>query len=494
MDLSDKTLLNASLSQLHQALFQGDFSAMELTDAYLARCQQFNPDLNALITLVESEAKAQAQTVDNQIRQGDLNHPLAGIPYVLKDLFCSKGVRTTCGSNMLSKFISPYDATVAAKLKAAGSILIGKANMDEFGMGSSNENSAYGSVKNPWDQSRVPGGSSGGSAAAMSARLAPFTLGSDTGGSIRQPASLTGITGLKPTYGRVSRWGMTAFASSLDQAGPMVASAEDAALVLEAIAGFDQRDSTSMDKPVPQYSANLNDSIDGVTVGIPAEFFTDDLDANIAALIDAALAQFKQMGVKVKPVSLPNSHLALAAYYVIAPAEASSNLSRFDGVRYGHRCDAPDDLLDLYQRSRWEGFGDEVKRRIMVGAYALSAGYYDAYYLKAQKIRRLIQQDFVAAFNDVDMILSPVAPSTAFKIGEKTSDPVSMYMGDLFTIPVSLAGLPGMSFPIGFSENLPVGLQVVGNYFAEAKMLNFVHQYQQQSDWHQRVPAQFGGV
>ncbi len=493
MDLSEKTLLTASLSQLHQGLFQGEFSAMELTDAYLARCQQFNPDLNALITVVETEAKTEALTVDQKIRQGELTSPLAGIPYVLKDLFCSKGVRTTCGSKMLENFISPYDATVAEKLKAAGSILIGKANMDEFGMGSSNENSAYGVVKNPWDQDRIPGGSSGGSAATMSARLAPFTLGSDTGGSIRQPASHTGITGLKPTYGRVSRWGMTAFASSLDQAGPMVASAADAALVLEAISGLDKRDSTSIDKPVPSYTEGLNNSLEGRTVGIPKEFFTDDLDSNIASLIEAALAQFKQLGVKVKEVSLPNSHLALAAYYVIAPAEASSNLSRFDGVRYGHRCDAPEDLLDMYQRSRWEGFGDEVKRRIMVGAYALSAGYYDAYYLKAQKIRRLIQQDFVAAFDEVDFILSPVAPSTAFKIGEKTADPVSMYMGDLFTIPVSLAGLPGMSFPVGFSDNLPVGLQVVGNYFTEANMLNFVHQYQQHSDWHTRVPAQFGG-
>ncbi len=392
---------------------------------------------------------------------------------------------------MLSNFVSPYDATVYEKLNQAGAILIGKGNMDEFAMGSSNESSFFGPVSNPWDLSKVPGGSSGGSAAAVAARLAPFSLGSDTGGSIRQPASLCGITGMKPTYGRISRFGMTAFASSLDQCGPMAVSAEDIAFILEAISGFDEKDSTSAEIPVPDYSKSINDSITGLKIGIPKQFFAEGLDADVAKVIEQSLEEFKKLGATVKEIELPNSNLSIAAYYVIAPAEASANLSRFDGVRYGHRCSEPQNLLDLYERTRWEGFGDEVKRRIMIGTYALSAGYYDAYYIKAQKIRRLIKNDFVEAFKEVDVIMGPVSPTTAFKMGEKANDPIAMYLADIYTVPVSLAGLPGMSIPVGFSGNMPVGLQIVGNYFDEGKLLNVAHQYQTITDWHRQVPSQF---
>jgi aspartyl-tRNA(Asn)/glutamyl-tRNA(Gln) amidotransferase subunit A len=481
-----------SLKQLSDGIQAKQFSVMEVTDAYLDRIERFNPELNAYITVTRDNAKQQAVEIDNRIRQGELNGALAGVPYALKDLFCSKDVRTTCASKMLSNFIAPYDAHVAEKLKQAGGVLLGKNNMDEFAMGSSNETSAYGVVRNPWDTDCVPGGSSGGGAAAVAARLAPMVLGSDTGGSIRQPVSFCNITGIKPTYGRISRYGMIAFASSLDQCGPMAASAEDCAITLNVIAGLDARDSTSVDLPVPDYTASLNDSIEGLRIGLPKEFFAEGLNAQVGAVIERVIKEFQSRGAVIKEVSLPNSHLAVPVYYVVAPAECSSNLSRFDGVRFGHRCDNPKDLKDLYERSRWEGFGAEVKRRIMIGTYALSAGYYDAYYLKAQKIRRLIQQDFAQAFSDVDVIMGPSAPTTAFKLGAKKDDPIAMYLEDLYTIPVSLAGLPGMTFPIGFAEDgLPVGMQLVGNYFQEARMLNIAHQYQQMTDWHQQLPSQF---
>jgi aspartyl-tRNA(Asn)/glutamyl-tRNA(Gln) amidotransferase subunit A len=481
-----------SLKQLREGIQAKQFSVMEVTDAYLERIERFNPELNAYITVTRDNAKQQAVDIDNRIRQGELNGAMAGLPYALKDLFCSKDVRTTCASNMLSNFIAPYDAHVAEKLKQAGGVLLGKNNMDEFAMGSSNETSAYGVVRNPWDTERVPGGSSGGGAAAVAARLAPMVLGSDTGGSIRQPVSFCNITGIKPTYGRISRYGMIAFASSLDQCGPMAASAEDCAITLNVVSGLDARDSTSVDLPVPDYTANLNDSMEGLRIGLPKEFFAEGLNAQVGAVIERAIQQFQSRGAIIKEVSLPNSHLAVPVYYVVAPAECSSNLSRFDGVRFGHRCDNPKDLKDLYERSRWEGFGAEVKRRIMIGTYALSAGYYDAYYLKAQKIRRLIQQDFAQAFNEVDVIMGPSAPTTAFKLGAKKDDPIAMYLEDLYTIPVSLAGLPGMTFPIGFADDgLPVGMQLVGNYFQEARMLNIAHQYQQMTDWHKQLPSQF---
>jgi len=480
--------------ELHQLIVNKDISVMELVEVFLNRINQYDPQLNAYITVVQDKARAQAIDVDNKIRSGELNHPLAGVPYALKDLFCTKGILTSCGSKMLSNFISPYDATVYDKLNQAGAVLLGKVNMDEFAMGSSNENSFYGAVANPWDLSRIPGGSSGGSAAAVAAGLAAYSLGSDTGGSVRQPASYCGISSIKPTYGRISRYGMTAYASSLDQCGPMARSAEDMALILQTVSGFDVRDSTSANVPVPDYSATLNEPLAGLRIGIPKEFFADGLDADVAKVINEAVEEFKRLGATVKEVSLPNSHLSVAAYYVIAPAEASANLSRFDGVRFGHSCDAPTNLQDLYERSRWEGFGDEVKRRIVIGTYALSSGYYDAYYLKAQKIRRLIKNDFVAAFNDVDVLMGPVTPTTAFKIGEKSDDPIAMYLGDIYTLPISLAGVPAVSIPVGFSDNLPVGLQIIGDYFNEAKLLNVAHQYQQVTDWHRQSPSQFTGA
>ena len=481
-----------SLKELRAGIQSGQFSVMEATDAYLDRIERFNPELNAYITVTRDTAKAQAIAIDNRIRQGELTGAMAGVPYALKDLFCSKDVRTTCASNMLSNFIAPYDAHVAEKLKAAGGVLLGKNNMDEFAMGSSNETSAFGNVRNPWATDKVPGGSSGGGAATIAARLAPMTLGTDTGGSIRQPASFCNITGIKPTYGRISRYGMIAFASSLDQCGPMAASAEDCAITLNVISGLDARDSTSVDRAVPDYTATLNDSIAGLRIGLPKEFFAEGLNPQVAAVIETAIKAFEAKGAIIKEVTLPNSHLAVPVYYVVAPAECSSNLARFDGVRFGHRCSNPQDLKDLYERSRWEGFGAEVKRRIMIGTYALSSGYYDAYYLKAQKIRRLIQQDFVEAFKEVDVIMGPSCPTTAFGIGAKKDDPIAMYLEDLYTIPVSLAGLPGMTFPIGFAaDGLPVGIQLVGNYFEEARMLNIAHQYQQWTGWHQQLPAQF---
>ena len=418
--------------------------------------------------------------------------PWTGVPFAHKDIFCTNGVRTTCGSKMLENFVPPYDATVTANFRAAGAVCLGKTNMDEFAMGSSSESSYYGATTNPWGLSagdkRVPGGSSGGSAAAVAARLVPAATGTDTGGSIRQPAALCGITGLKPTYGRVSRYGMIAFASSLDQGGPMARTAEDAALMMNVMAGHDPKDSTCIDRAVPDYTATLNEPLKGLKIGLPKEYFSDQLSPAMEEQVRNAIREYEKLGATVKEVSLPNAKLAIAAYYVIAPAEASANLSRFDGVRYGYRCEDPKDLMDMYTRTRAEGFGSEVKRRILVGTYALSHGYYDAYYLQAQKVRRLIQQDFLNAFNEVDVLMSPVTPSPAFAQGEKTTDPVAMYLEDVFTIAINLAGIPAMSVPAGFVDGLPVGLQIIGNHFSEARLLNAAHQFQQVTDWHQREP------
>jgi len=481
---------NQTIAELGAGLRAGEFSSVELTRHFLARIEALGPFLNSFVSVTPDLALAAAEAADTRIRAGE-GGPLTGIPLVHKDIFCTRGVKTSCGSRMLDNFVSPYDATVVERLADAGMVMLGKANMDEFAMGSSNETSYYGPVRNPWDPERVPGGSSGGSAAAVAGRLTPVATGTDTGGSIRQPAALCGITGLKPTYGRISRFGMIAFASSLDQAGPMTRSAQDAALMLQAMAGFDPKDSTSVDAPVPDYSAGLNDSLAGLKIGLPKEYFGEGLDAAVAASIEAAIAEYRKLGAEVVEISLPNSALAVPTYYVVAPAECSSNLSRFDGVRFGYRCEAPKDLEDLYKRSRGEGFGDEVKRRIMIGTYALSAGYYDAYYLKAQKTRQLISEDFIQAFKKVDVIMGPTSPGTAFKLGEKVDDPVTMYLNDIYTIATNLAGLPGLSLPVAPVDALPVGLQIIGNYFAEAKLLNLAHQFQKVTDWHRAVPAGF---
>jgi aspartyl-tRNA(Asn)/glutamyl-tRNA(Gln) amidotransferase subunit A len=479
-----------SIAELAAAMHAGEFSSVELTRHYLDRIERMNGELNALITITPDQALAEAQAADRAIRTGEAG-PLCGIPLVQKDIFCTQGVKTSCGSKMLDNFISPYDATVVKRLKQAGAVSLGKANMDEFAMGSSNETSYYGPVRNPWDQTRVPGGSSGGSAAAVAARLAVAATGTDTGGSIRQPAALCGVTGLKPTYGRVSRYGMIAFASSLDQAGPMTRSAEDAAMMLQAMAGFDPRDSTCADQPVPDYGATLNDSLQGLKIGLPREYFGEGLQGDIAASIEGAIDQYKRLGAEIVDISLPNTGLAVPTYYVVAPAECSSNLSRFDGVRFGYRCEDPRDLEDLYKRSRGEGFGAEVKRRILIGTYALSAGYYDAYYLKAQKTRHLISDDFKRAFEKVDVIMGPTAPTTAFALGEKTDDPVTMYLNDIYTIATNLAGLPGISIPVQPVNGLPVGLQIIGNYFDESKLLNVAHRLQTETDWHLQVAQGF---
>ncbi|RTZ65545.1 MAG: Asp-tRNA(Asn)/Glu-tRNA(Gln) amidotransferase GatCAB subunit A [Aquificaceae bacterium] len=478
-----------SLSELAADLKSGAYSSVELTQHFLDRINHYDAALNSFITVMDEQALQMANAADEQIAAGNAG-ALTGIPLAHKDIFCTDGVRTSAGSKMLDNFIAPYNATVVEKLNVAGMPILGKTNMDEFAMGSSNESSFYGVVKNPWDLERVPGGSSGGSATAIAARLAPVATGTDTGGSIRQPASLTGITGIKPTYGRVSRFGMIAYASSLDQGGVFGTSAEDCALMLGTISGFDEKDSTSSEQAVPDFSATLNDSLQGLKIGLPKEYFGEGLDAGVAKAVETAIEEYKKLGAEIIEISLPNTQLAIPAYYVIAPAECSSNLSRLDGVRYGYRCKNPKDLTDHYMRSRGEAFGTEVKRRIMVGTYALSAGYYDAYYLKAQKIRRLVSDDFKKAFDKVDVIMGPVAPKTALKIGEQ-SDPISMYLSDIYTIAVNLAGLPGMSLPVGTANNLPVGLQIIGNYFAEAKMLNIAHQYQQVSDHHQQVPTAF---
>ncbi len=477
-----------SIAAIRRHLSNGDYSSKELCAHLLARIKQLNETNNAFIEITEKEALSAAEQADNTRASGGAAS-LLGVPLAHKDIFCTKHVRTSCGSKMLKNFVPPYDATVVDKLAASGAITLGKTNMDEFAMGSSNENSHFGSVANPWDNARVPGGSSGGSAAAVAARMVPATTGTDTGGSIRQPAAFCGITGIKPTYGRVSRYGMVAFASSLDQGGPMATTAEDCALLLESMAGFDERDSTSIDQPVDQYSAELNRSLDGLRVGLPRQYFSSDLDAPIADALQQAIEELTRLGVSFVEVDLKNQSLAVPAYYVVAPAECSSNLSRFDGVRYGHRCDGPVDLEDLYKRSRAEGFGREVKRRILIGTYALSAGYYDAYYLKAQKVRNLISQDFTQAFENVDVILGPTTPTPAFKQGENSDDPVAMYLNDIFTIPANLAGLPALSAPCGFVEGLPVGLQLIGNYFDEARLLNIAHQFQQVTDWHLQMPA-----
>jgi aspartyl-tRNA(Asn)/glutamyl-tRNA(Gln) amidotransferase subunit A len=475
-----------SIGELGRTLSSKQISSVELAQHFLSRIERLNPALNALITLTAEQALAAAAEADARRAAGEQGS-LLGIPLIHKDIFCTDGVRTSCGSRMLDNFIAPYDATVVARLKAAGAVMLGKANMDEFAMGSSNETSYYGPVKNPWDVSKVPGGSSGGSAAATAARLAPFATGTDTGGSIRQPAALTGVTGVKPTYGRVSRYGMIAFASSLDQAGVFAHSAADAAAVLHAMAGFDPRDSTSIDAPVPDYSATLEEPLKGLKIGLLREFF-DGLEARNTALIHDALKIYRDLGAQTVEVSLPHLPLSVPTYYVVAPAECSSNLSRFDGVRFGHRCADPVDLLDLYKRSRGEGFGAEVKRRIMTGTYVLSAGYFDAYYLKAQKVRRLITDDFRAAFAQVDLLIGPTTPTPAFAIGAKIDDPVTMYLNDIYTIGANLAGLPGLSLPCGFVEGLPMGLQLIGPHFSEAKLLNAAHRFQQATDWHNQSP------
>jgi aspartyl-tRNA(Asn)/glutamyl-tRNA(Gln) amidotransferase subunit A len=473
-----------SLKELQKGLSNKEFSSVELTSHFIKRIQ--NSKLNAFITITDDLALEQAQKADTIIASGKMND-LTGIPYAHKDIFCTEGVKTSAGSKILDPFISPYDATVSEKLNDSHAVMLGKANMDELAMGSGNENSFYGPVKNPWDLSKVPGGSSGGSAAAVAAKLTPFSTGTDTGGSIRQPASLCGITGLKPTYGRVSRYGMIAYASSLDQAGPMTQTAEDAAIVLKTIAGFDKRDSTSADKTVPDYEKSLNNSLEGLKIGIPKEYFSEGLDDGVKQNILDAIKEFESLGATLKEVSLPHAKFAIPAYYIIAPCECSSNLSRLDGVRYGYRCESPKDLSDLYIRSRSEGFGDEVKRRIMIGSFALSAGYYDAYYLKALKSRRLISDDFQEVFKEVDVIMGPVSPSTAWDIGSK-KDPVSNYLSDIYTLSVNLAGLPAMSIPAGISDNMPVGLHIIGNYWTEERLLNIAHQFQKQTDWHKKSP------
>ncbi len=483
-------MYNKSLKQLSTSLQNKELSSVELSQYFLDRIKRYDGELNSVITLNEEAALAEAAEADKIIHAGNAG-PLTGIPLLHKDIFCTKGLRTSCGSKMLDNFIAPYSATAVNKLTQAGTVMLGKTNMDEFAMGSSNETSFYGEVKNPWDLKTVPGGSSGGSAAAVAARLAPIASGTDTGGSIRQPAAFCGITGIKPTYGSVSRYGMIAFASSLDQAGSMAKSAEDAAYMLQAMSGFDEKDSTSVDRPPADLVSGLGDSIKGLTIGLPKEFFGDDLDDEMRQKVEAAIDNIQSAGASIKEISLPNINLSVPAYYVVAPAECSANLSRFDGVRFGYRCDSPKDLEDLYKRSRGEGFGDEVKRRIMMGAYVLSAGYYDAYYKKAQQVRRLIKQDFVNAFKEVDIIASATAPSVAFTAGEKTDDPVSMYLSDIFTIGVNLAGLPGMSVPCGYINKMPVGLQLIGNYYDESRLLNVAHQYQQLTDWHTHVPAGF---
>ncbi len=482
---------NESIATLANALKTKKISSVELTTLFLERIKKFDKNLNSFITVTEQPALETAKKADEHLAHPTA-HVLTGIPFAHKDIFCTENIKTSCGSKMLDNFIAPYDATIVAKMKKAGMVMLGKTNMDEFAMGSSNENSFYGPVKNPWNTKMVSGGSSGGSAACVAARLVPAATGTDTGGSIRQPAALCGLTGLKPTYGRVSRFGMIAFASSLDQAGPMAKSAEDCALLLNAMAGFDTHDSTSVNEPVPDYTQTLNNDLKGLKIGLPKEYFTKDLDADIANTLQQAIKEYEKLGAQFIEISLPNTHLSIPAYYVVAPAECSSNLSRFDGVRFGHRCDDPKDLLDLYQRSRGEGFGKEVKRRILTGTYVLSSGYYDAYYLQAQKIRHLIRDDFVETYKKVDLILGPTTPTLAFPIGEKVNDPVSMYLADIYTISTNLAGLPGMSIPAGFSkDHLPIGLQLIGNYFSEAKLLNIAHRYQQVTNWHLQMPEGF---
>ncbi|HEX4976098.1 MAG TPA: Asp-tRNA(Asn)/Glu-tRNA(Gln) amidotransferase subunit GatA [Pseudomonadales bacterium] len=478
-----------TLAELARGLAQKEFSSLELTQHFLERIQTHDADLNSFITVLPEQALAQAKTAD-LLRAKQQAGPLSGVPIAHKDIFCTQGIKTSCGSKMLDNFIAPYNATVIEKSHAAGLVMLGKTNMDEFAMGSSNENSYYGPVKNPHDLSRVPGGSSGGSAAAVAAGLAPAASGTDTGGSIRQPAAFCGITGLKPTYGRVSRWGMIAFASSLDQAGPMTQNAEDAALLMNVLAGFDAKDSTSIARENEDFSAQLNAPLAGKKIGLPRQFFARGIDANIESAVQLALKEFEKLGATLVEIDLPTTDLAIPAYYVIAPAECSSNLARYDGVRFGYRCKNPVDLEDLYKRSRAEGFGHEVKRRILIGTYVLSAGFYDAYYVQAQKIRRLIKDDYQRAFKQVDFIAGPTTPTTAFPLEHETVDPVTMYLNDIYTIAVNLAGLPGLSLPCGIAQGLPVGLQLIGNYFSESSLLNAAHRFQQASDWHTQLLSQ----
>ncbi|MDP2135610.1 MAG: Asp-tRNA(Asn)/Glu-tRNA(Gln) amidotransferase subunit GatA [Sulfuritalea sp.] len=488
-------MVNSSLRDLSAALTAKTISAVELATLFLDRIDRLNPALNAFIALDRDKTLAQARAADETLRVGTGTTALTGIPLAHKDIFCTKGWRTSCGSRMLENFVSPYDAHVVEQLGRAGMVTLGKLNMDEFAMGSSNETSYFGPVKNPWEATCVPGGSSGGSAAAVAARLTPAATGTDTGGSIRQPAALCGLTGLKPTYGAVSRYGMIAFASSLDQAGPMAKSAEDCALLLNAMAGFDPRDSTSLDRPAEDYARDLETPLAGLRIGLPKEFFGAGMDDDVRAAVETALGEYRKLGATTVEIALPNSGLSVPAYYVIAPAEASSNLSRFDGVRYGYRAPDYSDLNDMYSRTRAQGFGAEVKRRILIGTYVLSHGYYDAYYLKAQKIRRLIAADFVEAFKHCDVIMGPTSPSVAFTFGAKSADPVQMYLSDIYTISTNLAGLPGMSLPCGFGAgNLPVGLQIIGSWFGEAKMLQAAHQYQKATDWHMRMPQLAGAA
>lgn len=482
---------NLTIAQMIEQLRNKTITSVELTQHFLDRIEKLDSSYNSFITVTPEKALAQAKAADERLTKGHAP-ALCGVPIAHKDIFCTEGIKTSCGSKMLDNFIPPYNATVVENLNASGIVILGKTNMDEFAMGSSNETSYYGPVKNPWATNCVPGGSSGGSAAAVAARIAPAATATDTGGSIRQPASLCGVTGIKPTYGRVSRWGMIAFASSLDQGGLMTRTAEDAAILLNAMASFDPKDSTCVDEPVPDYTATLNEPLKGLKIGLPKEYFDEGLNAGTAKAVETAIKTLEQLGATTRSISLPHSNLSVPAYYVIAPAECSANLSRFDGVRYGYRCEAPVNLDDLYKRSRTEAFGDEVKRRILVGCYVLSAGYYDAYYSKAQKSRRLIKQDFVSAFEEVDLIMGPTSPSPAFEFGSKGADPVAMYLEDIYTIATNLAGLPGMSIPCGQVDNKPVGLQIIGNYFAEGKMLNAAHQFQAATDFHNQVPDNIG--
>ncbi len=485
-------MIKRSVTALSRALAAKEISSVELTQLYLDRIKDLNPEINAYITVDAEKSLAQAHSADDMRAAGNATL-LTGIPLAQKDIFCTKGWLTTCGSKILGNFVSPYDATVIDRFNTAGAVILGKTNMDEFAMGSSNESSYFGPVKNPWDMTRVPGGSSGGSAAAIAALLAPAATGTDTGGSIRQPAAMCNLTGLKPTYGVVSRYGMIAYASSLDQGGPMARSAEDCALLLNAMAGYDERDSTSLDRPQEDYARDLDKPLAGLKIGLPKEFFgaseRSGCSSEVMQLVEAAIAEYRKLGAETVEVSLPNMKLSVASYYVIAPAEASSNLSRFDGVRYGYRAPEYGDLDDMYAKSRTQGFGPEVKRRILIGTYVLSHGYYDAYYLQAQRIRRLIANDFVEAFKQCDVIMGPTSPTTAFRLGEKASDPVQMYLSDIYTIAVNLAGLPGMSIPCGLADGLPTGLQLIGNYFSEARLLNVAHRYQLATDWHTQHPA-----
>ena len=477
-------MINSTVAEISAALAAGDISSVEITQAYLDRIATLNGELNAFITVCEDSALQQAKAAD-KARANGFDSPLLGIPLAHKDIFCTKDILTTCGSRMLHNFVSPYNATVVERFNNAGTVMLGKTNMDEFAMGSSNETSFFGDVKNPWNTKCVPGGSSGGSASAVAADLCAMATGTDTGGSIRQPAAFCGVTGMKPSYGRVSRWGMIAFASSLDQAGPIAKSAEDAALMLNVMSGLDRKDSTSIDRPDEDFTISLNQPLKGIRIGVPKQHFAEGLSVEVEQAVRDALAEYEKLGAIIKEVDLTNSHLSVSAYYVIAPAEASANLSRFDGVRYGYRCEDPVNLEDMYKRTRSEGFGEEVKRRIMIGTYALSAGFYDAYYRKAQKVRRLIKDDFDRAFTEVDVIIGPTSPHTAFKLGSK-SNPVSMYLEDIYTIAVNLAGLPAASIPVGIANGLPMGMQIIGKYFDEAKILNVAHQFQQHTDWHKQ--------